>query len=395
MANSIINSDNGSVSGSAGLKFTSGDDGALKIQNNGTDALTLNSSGAVTFDQPLAAPLSMAGAFGFRNKIINGNFDIWQRGTSQTSSGYGSADRWQCFNSGSTKTASQQAFALGQTDVPNNPKYFMRHVVTSVAGASNQVCMEQRIEGVETLSGQTITVSFWAKADANKDIAVNMRQYFGFGGSPSASVFDAAVSTVSLTTTWVKYTITLSIPSVSGKTLGTDNGDFLGLRFWFDAGSDFNSFTNSLGQQSGTFDIAQVQVEEGTAATPFEIRPPGIENQLCMRYYQYCGTSSSTGPLCPLYLATTTSARFQWPITVPLRNIPSIEIISGTPFARYPNSTLSNYVSTNITSFPTASMGGTNTCSTSVGFVVTVSTGLGGSVGIFAGAVIAYFDAEL
>lgn len=267
-----------------GFVVTADNSGDLVLKTGGSGGTTAATFDGTTQQATFNAPVSQPGSFMFRNKIINGNFDIWQRGTSQTSSGYGSADRWQCFNNGSTKTASQQAFDLGQTDVPNNPNYFMRHVVTSVAGAGNQVCMEQRIEGVETLSGQTITVSFWAKADANKNIAVNMRQYFGFGGSPSASVFDAAVSTVSLTTTWVKYTITLSIPSVSGKTLGTDNGDFLGLRFWFDAGSDFNSFTNSLGQQSGTFDIAQVQLEEGTAATPFEMRPRGTELNLCQRY---------------------------------------------------------------------------------------------------------------
>ena len=54
---------------------------------------------------------------------------------------------------------------------------------------------------------------------------------------------------------------------------------------WFDAGSSFNARTDSLGQQSGTFDIAQVQIEPGPVATPFEQRPIGTELQLCKRYY--------------------------------------------------------------------------------------------------------------
>ena len=390
---SIINSDNGATSGSAGLKFTSADDGVLQIQNSGTTAVSFSSAGQATFN----APVSQPGAFMFRNKIINGNFDIWQRGTSQTSNGYGSADRWSCFNSGSTKTASQQAFALGQTDVPNNPKYFMRHEVTSVSGASNAVSMGQKIEGVETLAGQTATLSFWAKADASKNIAVEFLQSFGTGGSPSTQVTGIGSQLVALTTDWTKYTITVDIPSVSGKTLGTDINDRLEFYFWFDAGSNNNARAASLGQQSGTFDIAQVQIEEGSAATLFEQRPIGIENQLCMRYYQYFGSSVATAPLAVAYMGTSTSCRFQFNLTAPLRGVPTVVIGGTNAFIRYTNSAYTGLAAVyNITSWPTASIGGGDkTCSTSVGFLFTVPTGFAGSVAIVAGATLSYFDAEL
>jgi hypothetical protein len=225
------------------------------------------------------------GSLNFRNKIINGNFDFWQRGTSQTSSGYGSADRWESLNAGSTKTASRQTFALGQTEVPNNPTYFCRTVVTSVAGAANLVLQTQLIEYVSTLAGKTATLSFYAKADASKNIAVEFFQNFGTGGSPSASISGIGVTTIPLTTTWQKFTVTVSIPSIAGKTLGTNSNDRFECGFWFDAGSSFNARTNSLGQQSGTFDIAQVQLEEGSVATPFEQRPIGLELSLCQRYF--------------------------------------------------------------------------------------------------------------
>jgi hypothetical protein len=75
------------------------------------------------------------------------------------------------------------------------------------------------------------------------------------------------------------------IPSIVGKTLGANGDDCLEVYFWFDAGSNFNSRTNSLGQQSGTFDIAQVQLEEGAVATAFEQRHRGQELSLCQRYY--------------------------------------------------------------------------------------------------------------
>ena len=111
----------------------------------------------------------------FRNKIINGNFDYWQRGTSTSTAGY-LADRWYTNSAGSTFTSSRQSFTLGQTAVPNEPTYFHRTVVTSVAGTGNQVVTYQKIESVRTLAGQTSTLSFWAKADASKNIAVEYVQ---------------------------------------------------------------------------------------------------------------------------------------------------------------------------------------------------------------------------
>lgn len=223
------------------------------------------------------------GALSNRNKIINGNFDIWQRGTSGTS-GY-VADRWTTLLSGSTAAISRQSFTLGQTDVPGEPDYFHRTVVTSSAGTSNYAITYQKIESVKTLAGQTATLSFWAKADASKNMAVEFYQNFGTGGG-STVVSAIGVTTIALTASWQKFTVTVDIPSISGKTLGTDNNDWLGVLFWFDAGSNFNARTNSLGQQSGTFDIAQVQLEAGGTATPFEMRTIGQELALCQRYYE-------------------------------------------------------------------------------------------------------------
>jgi hypothetical protein len=125
---------------------------------------------------------------GMRNAIINGNFDIWQRGTSHSTNGYGSADRWSNSVGGSSCTMSRQPFTLGQTDVPGEPTYFCRMAVTSVAGAASVSVLNQNIEDVRTFAGQQITVSFWAKADAAKPIAVEFIQKFGFGGSPSSEV---------------------------------------------------------------------------------------------------------------------------------------------------------------------------------------------------------------
>jgi hypothetical protein len=231
---------------------------------------------------------------GFRNAIINGNFDIWQRGTS-FSSPTGivySADRWRTAQAGSTfTTVSRQSFTVGQTDVPNNPAFFWRGIVSSSAGSSNNATLQHLIEGARVFSGQQVTLSFYAKADASKPIAVEFVQVMGTGGTPSAGVDAVGVTKVNLTASWQKFTVTATIPSLTGKTLGTDGNDSLALIFWFDAGSDFDSRTDTLGQQSGTFDIAQVQLEAGPVATPFERRPIGTELALCQRYFEICNTS--------------------------------------------------------------------------------------------------------
>jgi hypothetical protein len=270
----------------------------------------------------------IAGVVGRKNAIINGNFDIWQRATSQTASGIGSDDRWNNNRSGSTQVVSRQAFALGQTDVPNNPKYYSRTVVTSVAGTNNYVVKNHKIEGVETFAGTTATLSFWAKADANKNIAVELRHYFGTGGSPSTAVDAIGVTTVALTTSWVKHTVSVAIPSIANKVLGTDGNDSLQLNLWMDTGSNWNARTNSLGQQSGTFEFSQVQIEAGSVATEFEPRSVGEELALCQRYYQNLQGVWAVKQ----YISTETDVVITFPVT--MRATPTI-VASEVNFTSY------------------------------------------------------------
>jgi hypothetical protein len=311
---------------------------------------------------------SSGSALMFRNKLINGGFDIWQRATSQTSSGYGSMDRWTNDHSGSTKTTSRQSFALGQTDVPNSPTYFARTVVSSVAGANNYVVMGQRAEGVSTLAGRLATLSFWAKADSNKNISVELTQNFGTGGSPSTSVDGIGVSTVSLSATWKFFSISILIPSIAGKVAGTGNNDFLGVNFWFDAGSSFNARTNSLGQQSGTFDIANVQLEAGGVATPFEQRPLGMELSLCQRYCERMDNASGqvAANFCWGLASTTTNVNFILPFAATKRAVPTSFLASagGTFQAANGNSGFS---------ISAMSFGTVISTTTSAGFSATVS----------------------
>ena len=205
-----------------------------------------------------------------KNKIINGNFDFWQRGTTASYSVQSNqylADRWFMRTTATANvTISQQSFTVGQTDVPNNPKYFYRWDITSHTAGSG--ILEHRIEDVSTFAGNTCTLSFWAKCNTAQTMSNTYRQEFGTGGSTTVSI--PTGTSFSLTTAWQKFTVTVTLPSISGKTIGSSN-DHLGLRFIMPA-------------TVCTVDIAQVQLEAGESATEFEHRPYTTELQLCQRY---------------------------------------------------------------------------------------------------------------
>lgn len=222
---------------------------------------------------------------GLRNKIINGDFDFWQRNTTQTGTLYGSDDRWSNEVNMSTHTVTRVAHTVGGTLVKGS-QYFSSTAVVSTANVGAYAVKAQFIEGVRTFEGKTVTVSFIAKADNPRSLAIEFIQSFGTGGSPSARIDAISPQKIALTTSFARYTATVAIPSISGKVIGTDNNDFLGFYFWFDAGSNFNARTATLGQQSGTFMIGQVQIEEGSVATAFDRRPLGTELALCQRYYE-------------------------------------------------------------------------------------------------------------
>ena len=268
-----------------------------------------------------------------KNALINGNFDIWQRGTTQSVSGYGSDDRWYNGANGSTLVNSRQAFTVGQTDVLGNPKYYSRTVVTSSAGAGNFVYKSQKIEAVAIFSGETVTLSFEAKADASKNMAIEFYQDFGSGGSAAVSAIGSQL--IALTTSWQKFEVTVDIPSISGKTVGTSSN--LALLFWFDCGSTYAARSASLGQQNGTFEVSKVKVEEGAIATPFEQRSFDEELVLCQRYYEKSfaiGTPpSATQPNNQRagYIHNGTDANARSNFKVVKRGIPTITLWDAAP----------------------------------------------------------------
>lgn len=270
-------------------KHTYGSDGGGTVSITVPSGVTTNTT--VTLQNKNGTVSRLEDNGGRRNYLINGNFDKWDYASSQTTNGYGSDNRWFNVNVGSTKVHSRVAC----TDVERalfNAQYYSRTVVSSVAGTTNYICKRHKIENINNLAGKTVTLSFWAKADSNKKLGLSLEQFFGTGGSTSAQTNKIVDQIFVLTSTWQKFTKTFIIPNIVGKTIGSDGGHTTNhqLTFWFDAGSTLSSaFCTGMIQQSGTFDIAQVKLEDGTVATdgwhPYD-GEFGSEVQACQRYYE-------------------------------------------------------------------------------------------------------------
>lgn len=275
----------------------------------------------------------------FRNKLLNARFDRWSIGTTvaAVSTGYvptlGSSDCWAHASNGSTIAISQQAFSLTDTTIAAQPRFFLRSVVVSAAGASNLAYITQAIGDARTLSGRDFIFSVWLKSDAARSIGIEVLQVFGSGGSPSSSVIAFAGKTA-VTTNWVRYTFKATMPSVSGKTFGTtDDTSNLQLRLWFDAGTNYNGDTTSLGQQSGSFDISCPQLEEArlgqTVASDFEIVDSGIEQIRCLRrvYVWTAGSPAQTFAGGGTMFSNTLLARPVHKYPLPMRRTPDTRFL--------------------------------------------------------------------
>ena len=218
------------------------------------------------------------------NAIINGAFEINQRGfTSTTSAGVFTFDRWATNQVNGTVTHSAQAFTPGAAPVAGyESANFLRCITTGQSAANSRANITTTMEDVRTFAGQTITVSFFAKADTGTpEIGIQVQQNFGGGGS---SATDTS-SKVTISTSWQRYSLTFAVPSISGKTIGTNS--FLRINFWFSAGTDFSVLSGGIGIQSNTFDVWGVQVEAGSTATPFRRNANSLQGELaaCQRYY--------------------------------------------------------------------------------------------------------------
>jgi hypothetical protein len=258
----------------------------LILRRNGTEGLRLTSS-TVQVSSINDGPLA-----GFRNAIINGNFDIWQRGTSFTdptsaSTSY-TADRWSCYRGG---------FASGLTitritgiGFAGNNRTAIRIQRTSGNTSTASISISQSLESINSnfLAGQPITLSFRVRRGAN---------YSGSGNNLSCTIVsstgtdqhirdgvtgsvDVAADSKTLSTTYQVFTITGTAPS---------NSNQIHVRF--------NYTPSGTAGADDWLELLDVQLEPGPVATPFERRPIGTELALCQRYFEKSAGASGFGTM--------------------------------------------------------------------------------------------------
>jgi hypothetical protein len=256
-----------------------------------------------------------------RNNLHNSQFNITQRATGPfTTLNTYTLDRWLI--AGTTDAVSISQVALSDADRAaigdEEAEFCLQNVFTGNAGASAFNTLIQRIENVRRLSNKTVTVSFWAKANSGTPkIGVSIDQGFGTGGSPSAAVSGTGTA-VTISTTWTRYSVSVAVPSTSGKTLGSNNDDYTGLDLWFSSGSTNATFAGSIGVQSGTFKLWGVQLEIGPVVTALEKPDPQQDLEKCQRFYNI-GTGVSGGAAVN---AVTISVPIAFPAT--MRAVPTV-----------------------------------------------------------------------
>lgn len=248
-------------------------------------------------------------ARGQKNIIINGDFNVWQRGTSfSTNSGLYTADRFVA-----AKVGLMTITALRSVDVPtitqserkSNYSYQMNITTADTSVASSEFAIIlYNTEGynIAPVIGKTLILSFWVKAALTGIHCISFRNTAGDRSFIREYTINSA-------NTWEKKSVAVPMTETGG-TWDYTSGVGLRVSWALAAGSGYqttadawqtgNYFStsnqvNETGTTGNNFRISQIQLEIGDTATEFEYRDLGTETALCQRYYWYRPSYSFLG----------------------------------------------------------------------------------------------------
>ena len=280
---------------------------AIRHNSATSDAITMASDGTCTAK---VTSINGGSALSHRNIAINGAMIVAQRGSSGTTSGYASVDRFETTYSGTDEAPTQSQHTLSSSDNPYAEGFrYSYHVTngnqTSGAGASDYVRLRYKVEAQDmansgwnyTSASSFITLSFWVKASVTQTYYVQMRTS---DGTNKSYYFPMNLSA----NTWTK--VTHSIPGHADISFDNDTNEGIYIA-WYPyrgtnntgSGQDANQWNDWNGStitpdqtttwyttNDATFEITGVQLEVGDTATSFEHRSYAEELHRCHRYYQ-------------------------------------------------------------------------------------------------------------
>jgi hypothetical protein len=320
---------------------------AIRHTGASSDAVTLAADGTCT--------AKITNNLSNRNLVINGAMKVAQRGTSSTTSGYGSVDRFRVSYAGTNEAPTQAQHALTSSDTGPWEKGFRYsyHITngnqTSGADTGDRVVVYHFFEAQDlvnsnwqtTSNSSYITLSFWVKSS----VAQNF--YFRFQTEDNTTQ-NYVMETGSLSAnTWTK--ITKVIPGNTNLDIDNDNGAGAYIEWIMFRGTD-NTGTRSLNTweaydgnarapdctstwyttNDATFEITGVQLEAGDVATDFEHRSYGYELERCKRYYmQFGGSTDATNRILFEGYTKSTSYVINTHLSYSMRAAPTVTYTSG------------------------------------------------------------------
>ena len=293
-----------------------------------------------------------------KNLIINGAMQVAQRGTSSTSNGYQTVDRFLIFydNTDEAPTQAQADVAAGTSPYTSGFRKSFKITngnQTGGAGTSDVIVFSTKLEAQDiansgwnyTSSSSFITLSFWVKSSV-------AQTFYGQLVTDDGTKQNYPFETGSLTAdTWTK--VTKTIPGNSNLTFNSDTGEGMEMIFALFRGTDTtgsislnawaannnsvrmpNNTSTWYTTNDATFEITGIQLEVGSVATDFEHRSFGEELALCGRYYQRLieGNTKALG-IGFAYNGSTVQMVLQYPLGK-MRTTPSIDAVTGADYWR-------------------------------------------------------------
>jgi hypothetical protein len=269
-------------------------DGLVDLAKGGTGAnLSATGPGLLT-QATVGGAITVGAPPSMRNILLNGTMGVWQRGTSSVTATEGTntyrADRWGILATGGNPSVARS------TTVPATGRSTYSLEVTGASGVS--ACLvSQRIEAINT-PRTTVTFSAWVRVSSSRAVTFKARTPSAVDNwTTNTERATQSLGTIAANTwTYVQHTFdTSSLTDIAnGLAVGIDVGNLT----------------------SGTFHIAEAQLEYGALATPCEVRGYGAELAACQRYYQQLGDASSM-PIGAGFNISTTQAHclFIWGVS--------------------------------------------------------------------------------